>query len=340
MGEDLFIPSYEWTLADPTDLPIRYARREMNQENPKELLEKLRKEIKHTEGGVNFAVLRGDNPEEYSSTDALVIFNQFGISPNDSSLVRAEFVRRVAREADVHDDEGKLKPVILLGSPSHDYGSAFGRGLKLTKNEKEVVKNGQLGPYAERLLNVVAWEGFGRVALRGLGQGADVALAAGEKQYRYMLDLDSISVGAVIAQEDRDCLALLGSSTKARTKSLRRSIKNTGLIAQKETQDNLVGVGVLGASALINTNRVLLGGLSKNSFEERIQTVLDQGEIDKIILGYGTNDAYSNTQIIESAIQGINDMRPESVVSVRINNGDHAWGEQLTILSKLYLLAA
>src|SRR6266478_2698267 len=108
-------PTEIWTPNDKNfelGVAIEDARREMNSRRPDWLIHELRQNIRQSDSGVVYAVLKGSRPTQYSETDALVIFNPFANTATDNMLVRAEFIRRVAEKANVRDDKDKLKPVI------------------------------------------------------------------------------------------------------------------------------------------------------------------------------------------------------------------------------------
>lgn len=128
-----FTPTEIWTPASPDfqfEQQIGQAVTEMNGEEPNQLIASLRRTIRRAGNGVSYAFLNGNNPDEYSGTEALVMFNQFASPADPGALVCADFIRRVAKFAEVRDDQGKLKPVIMLASPAIN-----GSSLNLTREE-------------------------------------------------------------------------------------------------------------------------------------------------------------------------------------------------------------
>jgi hypothetical protein len=107
----VFTPTETWTSISELsqlDEPIQRALFDMNQQNPGKLIDTLKQSVERSEGGVTFAMLKGENPSEYSDTEALVIFNPFANAATPNMLVRAEFIREVAKYSDVRATDGKL----------------------------------------------------------------------------------------------------------------------------------------------------------------------------------------------------------------------------------------
>ena len=219
-----------------------------------------------------------------------------------------------------------------------------GSKLSLSRDERSHIENGELGIVAEKLLHVVTEQGFGRVSLRGFSQGADVALASGRKLYRANLDAGSVVIGDPVGEETRSPRHLAADFPKAGPKQLKQSIERTNLRIETHSSKfkETLEFALFGASALLlSGNRTLYKGMGVNTFESRIQAVLNEGEIEKLVVAYGTNDAIAKPSIIEPALQRIYDNNGEnSVLSVSVGGGNHSWGDQLTLLAKLYTMTA
>src|SRR4051794_21216528 len=111
-NETTFKPSEVWTPGAPNfeiDEAIQKARAELNNKNPDMLIHQLGQSVKKADSGIVYADFKGEEPQEYSDTDALVIFNPFANTITANMLVRAEFIREVAKQSQVRDEEGKLK---------------------------------------------------------------------------------------------------------------------------------------------------------------------------------------------------------------------------------------
>ena len=335
-----FIPTELWAPdSEEFDLgtPIHRALEEMNGKDPSQLISSLEKSVEHSERGVAYAILKGDNPGEYSDSEALVMFNPFANAATPNMLVRAEFIRTVAKFSDVRDAQGKLKPVVMLASPGSN-----GSSLRLTRDERQELRRGELGPAARELLHAVSEQEIGRVTLLGFSQGADLALAGARKAYAANLDTHAVAVGDPAGVEDRTMPRLAGDFFKAGAKDLKQAITATGLTAQQKA----LGAGMVdfihfGVSALRPTNLRLYNTLGANSFEAHVQQILDEKVVDRLAVGYGGNSAISKPEAIEPALQRLYDEYGEgSFISIKVDGGKHTWGDQLTLLSKLYMEAA
>ena len=329
-----FIPTEEWHVDEAIDENTQHVIAEMNAIAPKQLFEDLKKEVKESPNGTRYAIMRGDNPNEYSETDALVMFNPFANTATPNMLVRAEFVRRVAEKEDITDHEGKLKPVIMLASPGIN-----GSHLNLTAAERQSLRQGELGPSAEKMLKVVEAEEFGQVALLGYSLGADMVLAGARNAYPANLDLDSIAVGDPVGVEDRTRAKLITDFMKA--PDLKGSVSRTGLDAQEKalnTKDLITfGLSAVGNSA----NRAYQSGMSKDTFEERAGQIIEENMYRKFIVGYGSDSLIAKPDSIEPALDNLSmGAFHNDFISVKINGGNHTWGDQLPLLAKLYMRAA
>ncbi len=335
----VFTPTETWTSISELsqlDEPIQRALFDMNQQNPGKLIDTLKQSVERSEGGVTFAMLKGENPSEYSDTEALVIFNPFANAATPNMLVRAEFIREVAKYSDVRATDGKLKPVVMLASPG-----LGGSTLRLTKEERRELKQGELGPAARELLRAVSEKEIGKVALFGFSQGADIALAGARSAYSANLDTQAVAVGDPAGVEERSMPKLASYFFEAGAGDLKKVVEVTGLNAQKKA----LGSGVVdftrfGSSATHPFNLALYKGLGNNVFEQRVQEILDEGVVDKLVVGYGANSAIAKPENIEPAIERLYEQHgQDSFISVRVDEGSHTCGDQLTVLAKLYMRA-
>ena len=334
-----FTPTELWTPdAEAFDLgaPIHSAIAEMNSKDSSQLIDSLQKSVEHSESGIVYAVLKGSAPGEYSDTEALVMFNPYANAATPNMLVRAEFIREVARFSDVRDVQGKLKPVVMLASPGIN-----GSSLRLNRDERQEVRKGELGPAARELLHVVSEKEIGRITLLGFSQGADLALAGARSAYAANLDTHAIAIGDPAGAEERNMPRLAGDFFKAGAKDLKQAVGATGLAAQQ----GALGFGLVdflrfGASAVRPTNLRLYKALGANTFEAHVQEILDEGTVDRLVIGYGSNSAIAKPEAIEPAMQRLYDTNgDDSFISIKVAGGKHTWGDQLTLLSKLYMQA-
>ncbi len=330
------VPTEVWLPGSDLEEPFERALHELNQKDPKQLIDTLKQSVEHSENGVAFAVLKGDNPSEYSTTDALVIFNPFANAATPNMLVRAEFVREVAKQTAVCDAEGKLKPVIMLASPG-----IGGSSLNLTKVEREALKAGELGPAARELLHAVTEKEVGRVALFGFSQGADMALAGARSGYSASLDVEAVAAGDPAGVEDRSIAKLAQDFSKAGAKDLKKAVAATGLAAQKTALGlGLVDFTRFGVSATNPLNLAMYKGLGNDVFESRVLDILEEGTVGRLVVGYGADTSIAKPESIEPALQHIYDLKgQDSFISVKVDEGKHTWGDQLTLLAKLYMRA-
>jgi len=339
-----FKPTENWytdKLDGPLDEAVGQARDKMNREDTSALIDSLKEQVRYAENGVAYAVLKSDKPEEYSDSEALVMFNPFANPASSNMLVRAEFIREVARFSNVRDEAGKLKPVIMLASPGRK--ARMGSQLNLTGEERGIIKKGDLGPAAKELLHAVSTLEVGKVAMLGFSQGADMALAGARKAYSVNLDTTAVSVGDPSGVEKRNRIKLGIDFSKAGPKQLKDSVKRTGLTAQDKAADTFGDlVFGFGLSAAQKINRLVLAkGMGKNSFETHAQDLLRGGELDKLVVAYGSNSEIAKPKAIEPALHRLHSEFDAGniLTSIRVEGGDHTWGDQLTLLARLYMRA-
>jgi hypothetical protein len=317
------------------DVAVNAAIDQMNQEDPKKLIEKLKSQVETSEDGIKFALLKGFTPEEageYSDEEAVVMFNPFAGGATPNMLVRTELIRRVAKLMDVRDSKGKLKPVIMLSSPA--YG---GSRLKLSEAEKQAVKSGDFGSIAETYLKVVSAKNIGKAALLGFSQGADLALSAASIASKANIDISRLAIGDPARVMNRGSLTLMGDFSKAT--NLGDMKKATGLDAQAEALDTMDFIKFLSSSVGIGENRAIMDGLGKDKFGSLANQLLGSKEFEKLIVGYGEKSAIAQPSAIVPSLALLHeDYGHDRLVSIKIAEGQHTWGDQLRLLMKLYAL--
>lgn len=329
-----------WTPKSPEfelGTAITEAIKEINSQDPKKMIEGLEQKVQKSKNGIRFAVLDGNRPDEYSQTDALVMFNPFANAATDNMLVRAEFIRLVAKHEDVRDDAGKLKPVVMLASPG-----LGGSKVNLTREEIDEVIAGELGPVAREMLHAVSELEVGHVALLGFSQGADMAVAGARQGYSANLDTKSVAIGDPAGIADRDATALGLDFMKSG--GMKEVVQANNIDAQKialgfgyGNQDFLQGFI---PSVLFNrTNHYIWRALGNNSFEQHIQQILDEGKVEKLVIGYGAESAIAQPAKIEPIINALDTNNPTSLTSIKVESARHTWGDNLALLAKLYMRA-
>ena len=338
-----FSPTEIWTpRSDDLDQYIELARYELNRKNPKKLIHNLKHKVERWDNGVVYAILDGDKPNQYSKTDALVLFNPHANTATANMLIRTEFIRTAARLADVRDDQGKLKPVIMLAMP----GLVRGSSLHLTRQERKLIKNGQLGPAAKEYLNTVSYLGFGRVALRGASEGADMALSAGRHAYSSNLDVESLAAGDVVGVENRR-LPKLALDFLSSGESFQASVEASDIRAQRKAVGakpyslaRNIDLAQFAISIPYRTNWNLLNGISQDSFADQMRGLLVEGKIDKIAVAYGgEEDTITKPKAIEPSMNDLyHEYGPDSFTSIKIQGVGHGWGDELPLLAKFYML--
>lgn len=330
-----FEPTRTWDVETAPDAYLTEVIKEMNDENPQKLIHDLTQKVELASNGVRFAVLNGgSDSSEYSTTDALVMFNPFANGATPNMLVRGEFVRRAAEKKDVRDEAGKLKPVVMVASPG-----IRGSNFKLTRDEMKQVRSGDLGPAARELLQAVTEKDFGSVALLGYSQGGDIVLAGVNEAYGANLDVTAAAAGDPAGVEERGVGKLGADFMKA--PDIKPSIKRTGLEAQQVALGNgVAGMAEFAASAALHPlNRALIRGMGKNTFESQVQSALENGTVDRIVAAYGENTAIAKPSEIEPALDRLHDIDDGRLISIKVNGANHTWGDQLTLLAKLYMRA-
>ncbi len=331
-----FIPTETWELDESLEPSILKAREEMNRLDSKALIVELQRSVQHSENGITYSVLSGDKPEEYSSVEALVMFNPFANAATPNMLVRAEFIRRVAKIADVRGTDGKLKTVIMLASPG-----IGGSSLSLDKKDRKKIRTGDLGPAAKEMLHAVSSLEVGNVSLLGYSQGADMALAGAKKAYSANLDVTRLSIGDPAGVADRGLPRL--AADFLRNPSLAPSIMRAGLFAQQESVGRGRYEGPRFQASIITSpidNFNIVAGMSSNSFEKNMQAIMREGRVDELVVGYGSDSRIARPEAIEPSLQELHAEDVNQILtSVKIAGGNHTWGDQTTLLAKLYMRA-
>jgi hypothetical protein len=310
-----FTPTEIWTPdVDGFELEelIEQARLSINQKNPQELINNLKSQVKKSERGVRYAILSGEEPAEYSSNEAAVMFNPHANGATPNMLVRSEFLHEVFRFAEVRDDEGS--------------------------DAKKQIKNGELGPLSKELLRAVSEQSIGRVSLLGFSLGADLALSGTIESDAANVDVRGVSIGDPTGVVDRGMIKLL-KDFYAAAPDLEARADKSGIDALRPAREEKFGYLKFLASMLypINfpTNHETL---SKNRFEQYTQQILNQDKIESLTVGYGGESTITRPTDIEPAIASLyNHNGEDSFTSIRVEGVQHTWGDQLTLLAKLYL---
>jgi pimeloyl-ACP methyl ester carboxylesterase len=333
-----FKPTEIWT-PESNDLTygdvIETARRAINQKRPKELIYDLNISVDHSSEGVAFSMLQGEHPAEYSNTDAFVMFNPYANGATSNMLLRAEFLREVFKAANIRDDQGKLLPVIMIASPGVN-----GSNLKLKREDKKAIAQGELGPFAKELLRIVSEQEIGKVALLGFSQGADVALAGARTAYSANLDVAAVSIGDPAGVADRSFVRLL-NDFRLSAPDLEERADKSGIRALRPAREEKGEARRFFASLAYPLNRfAIVKGLGVNNFENRVQEIINERKVGKIAVGYGAESIICPPIEIEPAIASLYERNgSNSFISIRVEGAQHTWGDQLTLLAKLYLKA-
>jgi hypothetical protein len=328
------IPDEIWRVDEDLVPSVQAARDEINRLDSERLLAGLKNEVKTAENGVVYAVLTGDNPQEYSDEEALVIFNPYANAATPNMLIRSEFIRRVAKHSEVRDSYGKLKPIVMLASPA-----LGGSKLRLSRDEKKEVRAGNLGPAAKELLKAISTTDIGKVALLGYSQGAEVAAAGAKEAYTSNLDLSGLAVGDPIGIKDRSLFKLAKDFSKA-APDMAEAIERSGVKAQDEYKDKM---STIVATFMPNAIKSwsIGSGMAHGTFESTIQQLLNERRLDNITVAYGSKSSLSPPEIIEPQLNRLQDSDSRGVItSIRVTGATHAWDNQLPLLAKLFMRAA
>jgi hypothetical protein len=334
--QETFNPTETWQLDEPLEAYILKARRLMNEKDPKQLISQLQQQVKRSKNGITYAVLKGDKPEEYSESEALIVFNPFANAATPNMLVRSEFIREVAKQANIRDDESKLKPVVMLASPG-----IIGSSLKLSKEERYRIRHGDLGPAATEMLKAVSAEDIGKVSLLGFSQGADMALAGARVAYESNLDNQSLSIGEPASSQSRTVLELGKDFISSPPPG--SYIERAGINAQAEAvaKGRYEWQRFAGSVLTSPVNNIdLIFGMARSPFEKHMQEVLDSGLEGQVVVGYGTDSKISRPEYIEPSLEKLHESDNAGLLtSIKVNGAGHGWGDQLTLLAKLYMRA-
>lgn len=339
-----FEPTEIWTPAAENfrlGEAIERARAVMNSKDPEKLIADLKANVQKSENGIRFAVLKGEQPQEYSETDALVMFNPFANTATPNMLVRAEFIREVAKQANVRDKAGKLRPVIMLAAPG-----ILGSHIQLDRADKQQIRKGNLGPAVQELLKAVTAQNFGRLALLGFSQGADLAITGARSASYHNLDVDRLGVGDPAAVKERRAYEIAldffksGGQFDESIQAGRIDAQQKAVGARTLSTTRLKDYARFTGTSLLPTNLALWKALSRDTLEANLQDVLDNGVVDKIVVGYGSDSHVSLPEVLEPTLARLHqNVGVNRLISVRVDGKDHSWGDQLPLLAKLYLEA-
>lgn len=340
-----FTPTEIWTPENAhseLDAAVAKAIADMNGLDAGKMVKRLRGDVEKTPRGVVMAVMKGERPDEYSASDALVAINPHAHGMTDNMLVRGELIRKTARFLNIRDEQGRLKPVVLLAT-----AGLSGSNVKLSKEDRKIISDGNLGPYAKELMHGVESKDIGRVSVFGFSGGADLALIGSKREYSSNLDVTSTSVGDVVGVEDRNLKALLGDFQEGGTTSMQYAVEATGLDAQKAAfgskktslARNIDGLFMLG-SMPYPLNIDIAKGMGHNNFLSNAEQLLAEGMVDRLVVGYGGNSAITKAGQIEPSLGELSENEAaDKLVTIKVDGADHAWGDRLDLLTKLYLRA-
>jgi hypothetical protein len=282
------------------------------------------------------AIMSGDNPSEYSESDAFVMFSPVAHGASPNMLVQSEFLRRVFKKAGAVDDQGKYKPVVFLASPELIKGS----DLRLNDYERRLIADGDQGSFVRPMMDAVTWRGYGSVALAGFSQAGTLVLRAASEFNSPNLDITKVASGASPNNQRRGYPRIGLDFFKTGTKALRQSIELGGLDAQKAVINAADGRRTL-FSFPIPDNRSLIHGLGVNNIKDVIQQLLDEGRIHGLVSAYGSEDLLTKPKYIEPILQDLHNVDINKILtSIKVKGANHAWGDYLPLLAKLYTKAA
>jgi hypothetical protein len=331
----LFMPTEIWTpeTEHPFDQYVTTAANEMNQEDSKNLIKKIMKQVHTAENGVVYGLLNGDRPQDYSATDALVILNPYGNTATPNQMVRAEFIRRVAEKADVRDEQGKLKPVILIASPG-----LGGTSVKLTDRERERIRNGELGVMSEKMLYAIQAAQIGNIALLGFSQGASIAMEGAHNANKGNLDVHSLVMGDYPGVELRSTNQIRSDFMKAGNKDLDEAIKKSDVQAQQMAiGKKVIDFSKFLISSMYPINQDLYKGMAQNTFENSMQELLLEGRVPNIVVAYGGDSAISKPTQIEPKLSRLYEKNGQDcIISIKVDKEKHTWGDNFRLLGRLY----
>lgn len=327
------------------DDPVRAGIEQMNRRDYHELVSDLRAKIEYFlpderyEAGMTFAVLTGENPDDYSASEAIVSFNPYANGATDNMLIRHEFIRLCAENAGVRDEDGKLLPVIMIASPS------VSSELVLDESQLRTIrKEGRFSVAAEELMRPVRERNFGRVALAGFSQGADMATSAAESAYSAQLDATSLTIGDPAGVTRRGILEL-GIDFMRSAPTLKDNVMAGGVEAVKiaqglhaEIKPEQNDMLIFARSALNKVNRSLWRGLTRDGFHETIGNVIASNNLDQIVVAWGGNSSITPAEVMRREFAKYeNDSSGQNLTTIEVKGAQHGWGDNLPLLAKLYL---
>lgn len=329
-----------WTPDMQLDEPVLRAVEIFNSQDPKSQREELRQKIEVSPDGIVYAVLDENQPQEYSSTEAIVEYLPFANTATDNMLERAEFIRLVAKLSGITDSDGKFLPVIMLASPG-----IGGSRLSLDNEQLLKIRSGDLGVLAKELLRAVEIRDFGRIALVGFSQGADVALAAEQHADAANLDVRGIAIGDPAGIAKRGIVPLGRDFLSTGTKDLKKSVEASGLEHKMESIDMADFARFLSSIILSRTNHKVWQGLGYNSFSGDLTRALTgrqaiKGNLSTIAVGFGSESAIAKPEVLVPLLEEAKQYDVHNILtSIKVEGANHTWGDQLTLLATLYMRA-
>lgn len=333
--------------ADGFEIPdaVERVAFEFNHTPFRELASMVRSHVSIDENGIEVGIWDGENEfaNEYSSTEAVVMFSTFATRIDTNFALRGQFCHDTFSQAGIRDSEGKKLPVYFFAAPAGD------ATIPLTKNEiEDTAKRGDLSHIARSQLMTLRNRGFAKVALLGMSQGGAIAAAGSRIAPEIGMDVTNLGI-ASSPNTHRRLSPFLIASFINQGKYLREDLEKGGIDAfikvhKEEYNEIKYALAMLSQSKLnfaifraLAKDR-LLGDLAEGySKNPNLQTTT--------AVATGQNDGVGNDKKTRYVVERIRD-KASSVNAatphhITIQDGHHSWGDRLKLLAtfKTYALS-
>lgn len=319
-------------------IEVQRAVEEMNGKNTGRLVEELKEQIKTADNGIKYAVLSGENPQEYSEYEGIIFFPQYAHPLTPNVLGTAEFMRLVAKNYGITDQDGKYLPVIVTANPG-----LGGTELEMSRKDRKKIRQGDFGPIVAEDLKAIESLDIGRVAVMGSSYGGDKSARAASYIASGIANLDLTAVAAhdPAGVEERSKKALRKDFMAAGIPDMKDAIARSGLDFKKEVVDykDMLNFGI---SSLYRSNKAIKAGLTRANAPIDLMATIAQkpSSLRKIYVAYGAESAIAKPAAIEPALEKLREIADDGLLtSVKLLGAKHSEGDNIPKIAAVFAQA-
>lgn len=290
------------------------------------------------ETGLDYAVLHGGAPERTSTDRAIMLHAALGISL-DEMLPIAEFIRRLADEADLHDEQGLPLPVVVTGTPDYRFAQ------RLSKADRHALRSGDMGVIGRQNLRLV-----NRLLHRpplakpleaidiGYSQGTATAVGTTENAPDYNVHIQSLIMGAtpnVIHRRGRG--NLFGGFAVSAWNG--QYPKGAPRVFTTTSANQAAFLGTLLRSAEFYVNDILRGLSTTSAATSVLQGWRNNGRNTQINIGGGTHDRVGLDHATLHMVRQLSTPLGSHLENLTALGADHALSRDVYALGRMVIFA-